>query len=225
MKTITITGSEGLIGSELMKYFSKKNKVIGLDLNLGHDLSDEIFVKKWFKENHTDHLINCFALNHHIDNNKNKKYTLFDFPLDSFSKYLEINLTSLFSVCREFAKNNKYGTIVNFSSTYGVVSSKPNLYDSAHKDIGYGVSKAGVINLTKYLAAHLAPNIRVNCLVPGGVHFNQTKQFIKNYSKLTPMKRMMKSGELNSIVDYLSSDNSSYTTGSVFVIDGGYTIW
>ena len=50
----------------------------------------------------------------------------------------------------------------------------------------------------------MALNIRVNCLVPGGVHFNQTKQFIKNYSKLTPMKRMMKSGELNLIVDYLS---------------------
>lgn len=225
MQTITITGSEGLIGSELTRYLTKNNKVIKLDLKLGHDLSNENFVKKWFKEHPTNYIINCFALNHHIDNVKNKKHTLLDFPLDSFSKYLEINLTSLFSVCREFTKNNKHGGIVNFSSTYGLISPKPDLYEGAHKDIGYGVSKAGVINLTKYLAAHLAPNIRVNCLVPGGVQFNQSKKFVQNYSKLTPMKRMMKSDELNPIVDYLCSDDSSYVTGAVFVIDGGYTIW
>ena len=65
----------------------------------------------------------------------------------------------------------------------------------------------------------MAPNIRVNCLVPGGVHFNQTKQFIKNYSKLTPMKRMMKSGELNLIVDYLSSDNLGYAGIDLFDIN------
>ena len=47
----------------------------------------------------------------------------------------------------------------NFSFTYGLVSPKPNLYDGSHKHIAYGVSKAGVINLTKYLAAHLAPSI------------------------------------------------------------------
>ena len=65
----------------------------------------------------------------------------------------------------------------------------------------------------------MAPNIRVNCLVTGGVHLNQTKQFIKNYSKLTTMKRMMKSGELNLIVDYLSSDNLAYAGIDLFDIN------
>jgi len=224
MRKITITGSEGLIGKELCKFFQKNNHILKLDLQLGHDLSNEKFVKKWFKDNPTDHLINCFALNDHVDNNR-KKNTLYNFSLDTFNKYLEINLVSLFSVCREFARNTKKGTIVNFSSTYGLVSPKPDLYDGYHKDIGYGVSKAGVINLTKYLAVHLAPNIRVNCVVPGGIYLKQNKKFVNKYAELTPMKRMMKQSELNDIIDYLCSDKSSYTTGSIMVLDGGYTLW
>ena len=224
MKKMIITGSKGLIGTELCKFFKKKYRLLELDLKLGHDLSDEKFVKKWFKENHADYLVNCFAMNDHVDQ-KRKKSTLNNISLESFNDYLQVNLTSLFSVCREFSKNNKTGSIVNFSSTYGLVSPRPNLYDGSHKHIAYGISKAGVINLTKYLATHLAPNIRVNCVVPGGVLFNQNKKFRRSYAKLTPMKRMMKKNELNEIVNFLCSDASSYTTGAAFVIDGGYTIW
>ncbi len=224
MKKITITGSEGLIGSELCKFFNKKYNVQKLDIKLGHDLTNEDFVKQWFKKNPSDSLINCFALNDRLEEEK-KRNTLFNFPLEYFSKYLEVNLISLFSVCREYAKNNKNGNIVNFSSIYGLMSSKPELYGKSHKDIAYGISKAGVINMTKYLATHLAPNIRVNCVVPGGIKSKQNKQFIKNYSKLTPLQRMMEKSELNEIVNYLSSSQSSYVTGSVFVIDGGWTIW
>ena len=79
--------------------------------------------------------------------------------------------------------------------------------------------------MTKYLAVHLAPKIRVNCISPGGIHQNQSKDFIKKYSKLTPMGRMMKKEELNGLVDYLCSDKSSYATGENFVMDGGYVCW
>jgi NAD(P)-dependent dehydrogenase (short-subunit alcohol dehydrogenase family) len=223
VRKITITGSEGLVGKELCKFF-KNDKVIRLDLKLGHDLSDENFVKTWFKNNHSDYLINCFALNDHIDKIK-KKTTIFNVSLDSFSKYLDINLKSLFSVCREFARNNKKSGIVNFSSIYGLISPNPSLYGFKQKDIGYGVSKAGVINLTKYLAVHLSPNIRVNCIIPGGIQSNQNQKFLSNYSKLTPMKRMMKKNELGPLVDFLCSKKSSYVTGSSYVIDGGYTSW
>lgn len=223
MRKITITGSEGLIGKELCKFF-KNDCIIKLDLKLGHDLTDESFVKNWFKKNPTDYLINCFAINDHVDKKKSKK-TLFDISLKQFSTYMEVNLTSLFSVCRQFAYYNKKGAIVNFSSTYGLISPNPSIYAGSHKDIGYGVSKAGVINMTKFLAVHLAPNIRVNCIIPGGISFNQTSSFKKNYSQLTPMKRMMKKTELNHIIDLLCSKNSSYVTGASFVVDGGYTIW
>jgi NAD(P)-dependent dehydrogenase (short-subunit alcohol dehydrogenase family) len=223
MRKITIAGSEGLIGKELCKFF-KNDTVLKLDLKLNHDLTNEEFVENWFKKNKTDYLINCFALNDHIEKKKSKK-TLFNIPLSQFSSYMEVNLTSLFSVCRQFAKNNKKGGIVNFSSTYGLVSPNPSIYSGSHKDIGYGVSKAGVINLTKFLAVHLAPNIRVNCVIPGGISFKQDSNFKKNYSRLTPMKRMMKKTELNHTIDLLCSKNSSYVTGASFVIDGGFTAW
>ena len=221
---IIITGSEGLLGNKISKYLEKHYEIIKLDLRLGHDLTDESFVKKWFLENSADCLVNCFAFNDHVDKNS-KRTTLFDISLDSFSKFMEINLTSLFSVCREFARNNKNGSIINFSATTGLVSARPDLYNGAHKHIGYSVSKAGVINLTKFLATHLAPNIRVNCVAPGGAEFDQDEEFIKKYSALTPMKRMMKTNELDGIIEYLCTSKSSYVTGSVFVIDGGWTAW
>lgn len=221
---IIITGSEGLIGKQLQNHLQKKHKILKLDLTLGHDLTDEKFVKSWFKKNKADSLINCFAMNDHVDD-KRKKQTLFNITLDSFSKYLDVNLTALFCVCREFARNNKNGTIVNFSATTGIVSARPDLYNGSHKHVGYSVSKAGVINLTKYLATHLGPSIRVNCVAPGGVEFQQDSNFIKKYSKHTPLGRMMKKNELNSLIEFLSSKDSSYVTGAVMVIDGGWTIW
>ena len=150
-------------------------------MKFGHDLTDESFVKKWFKNNPTKYLVNCFALNDHIDKKK-RKSSLYDFSLDQFSNYLETNVTALFSVCKEFAKNNKTSSIVNFSSTYGLVSPNPKLYEESQKNIAYCVSKGAVINLTKYLAVHLAPNIKVNCVVPGGIEFNQNRKFVSNYS-------------------------------------------
>ena len=224
MEKIIITGSEGLIGSELSRFLEKKNKIYKLDIELGHDLTDEKFVQTWFKNNPANYLINCFALNDHVDS-KRRKRTLFDVSLDSFSKYMHVNLTSLFSVCREFARNNKKGGIVNFSSYLGLVSSRPDIYNGSHKDVGYCVSKAGVIHLTKYLAVHFAPNLRVNCVAPGGIALNQDKRFLKNYSALTPMGRMMKKNEINGLIDYLCSEKSSYVTGSTFVVDGGFSIW
>ncbi len=221
---IIITGSEGLIGKELVKYLSKNHEILKLDLVLGHDLTDEEFVRNWFKKNQADSLINCFALNDHVAKGE-KRPTLFEFSLDSFNKFLEINLTALFSVCREFARNNKEGTIVNFSASTGIVSARPDLYDGGHKHPAYSISKAGVTNMTKFLATHLAPKIRVNCISPGGIELDQDTEFKKKYSELTPLKRMMRKEELNEIVEYLCSSKSSYVTGANFVLDGGWTIW
>ena len=223
MKVI-ITGSEGLLGKEIVRYLQKKYEVLKLDLVLGNDLNDEKFVQKWFKKNKASCLVNCFALNDHVEKGQ-KRPTLFDITLESFSDFLEVNLVSLFSVCREFAKNNIDGSIINFSASTGIVSARPDLYNGSHKHIGYSVSKAGVINLTKFLATHLAPNFRVNCIAPGGVEHNQDESFKKKYAKHTPLGRMMKKNELNGIIDFLCSSQSSYVTGATFVIDGGWTTW
>ena len=221
---IIVTGSEGFLGKEISNHLEKNNEIIKLDIKLGHELSDEQFVSKFFNDNKADCLVNCFAFNDHVKKGE-KRGTIFDITLESFNEFLQINLTSLFSVCREFAKNNEKGSIVNFSATTGIVSARPDIYDGSHKHPAYSISKAGVINLTKFLATHLAPNIRVNCIAPGGVRFDQDENFIEKYSKLTPMKRMMEKNELNELVELLCSSGSSYMTGSTIVVDGGWTSW
>lgn len=223
---IIIIGSKGLIGSRVASFFKKKKdcQVLELDLVLGHDLTNEKFVKSWFRKNKAEYLINLFALNDHIDS-KMKKSTLFHINLESFRRFLEINVTALFSVCREFAKNKRAKGIINFASTYGVVSPIPFLYKKGEKHIGYSASKGAVIQLSRHLATHLAPKMRVNCIVPGGIEHAQGKDFIKRYSRYTPMGRMMKKDELNAMLEYLCSDASSYMTGSIITIDGGWTAW
>lgn len=221
---IIITGSEGLIGKVLVNYLKKNNDILKLDILLGHDLTDEKFVKNWFQHNKADALVNCFALNDHVEENQ-KRLTLFDVSLDSITQFMNVNLVALFSVCREFARYNDNGTIVNFSASTGIVSARPDLYDGGHKNIGYSVSKSGVINLTKFLATHLAPDFRINCVSPGGIELDQNDEFKKKYSDLTPLKRMMKKDEISGLIEFLISPKSSYVTGANYVIDGGWTIW
>jgi NAD(P)-dependent dehydrogenase (short-subunit alcohol dehydrogenase family) len=163
-------------------------------------------------------------MNDHVNKDRNNTIEdLFNITLESFHEYLYANIVSLFSVCREFARNNDTGAIVNFSGLYGINSPPPQMYPTNKKHIGYCVSKSGVVLLTKYLATHLAPRIRVNCLVPGGVLHKQSEEFLKEYNSRVPLGRMMNVSELNGIIEYLCSDKSTYTTGSIFNIDGGWT--
>ncbi len=222
---VIISGSRGLIGSAVTQYLKEKGyDILELDIQLGYDLTDEQFVKSWFAKNPASALINLFALNDHVDAAKSSN-RLMDIDLNIFEKYLKINLTTLFSVCREFARNNTTGSIVNFTSTYGVVSPLPKLYNNDEKNIAYGVSKAGVIQLTKHLAVHLAPHFRVNCISPGGVRHKQDFDFQKKYGEMAPLGRMMNVEELFGMVEFLISQQSSYCTGSVYNVDGGWTAW
>ncbi len=222
--TIIVTGSLGLIGTEVTRYLQTQgHRVIEFDVLLGHNLCDEETVKELFKVK-ADALVNLFALNDHISSSRFGG-KLMDVPISSIQDYLAVNVTALFSVCREFARNNETGTIVNFSSTYGLGSPNPKLYPDSEKHIGYGVSKAAVIQLTKHLAVHLAPEFRVNCIAPGGVRLNQGKEFQEAYSALTPLGRMAEIGEINAMVEFLISERSSYCTGGVYCVDGGWTAW
>jgi NAD(P)-dependent dehydrogenase (short-subunit alcohol dehydrogenase family) len=226
MRKIIIAGSEGLIGKAISSHFEglPETRVVRLDLALGHNFADESVVISIMKE-HADaeYLVNLFAINDHVEKGKANS-TLFDISLEALTQYCNINLVSLFSVCRQFVKNGKTPKgIVNFSSMYGVRSPKHFLYDNSEKHIGYTITKHGVIGLSQHLATYLAPKTRVNCLVPGGVLFKQDEKFIQKYSQQVPMKRMMNVTELNGIVELLCSDGSTYMNGSVITVDGGWT--
>jgi len=226
MKRVIVTGSTGIIGKEVSNFLEQTGyEVIRCSRSLGQDLTDESVVKKFFSENQAEYLVNLFALNQHIDDKIVEGNDIYDVSLDSINEYLNINVTSLFSVCREFARVNKKGAIINFSSIYGIVSPDPAMYGIDNKHIGYPLSKCAVRQLSKYLAVNLAPDIRVNCVIPGGITDSQSEIFTKKYNERVPIGRMMNVDEVNGIVKYLCSEDSSYCTGAQFVLDGGYTIW
>jgi len=89
----------------------------------------------------------------------------------------------------------------------------------------YSASKGGLIQLTRWLATTIAPDIRVNCISPGGVWRNQPDEFVKRYEAKTPLRRMATEEDLKGIIAYLASDLSTYVTGQNIVVDGGWTAW
>ena len=130
------------------------------------------------------------------------------------------------------ARPDLAGSIVNVSSTYGLVSPDQSMYEFRRrgdaeyfKPVGYSVAKAGVLNFTRWLAEYCAPfGIRVNTLVPGGVQESgHAAEFVAEYVKRTPLGRMATDEEYNGAIVFLASQASAYMTGAMLVIDGGWT--
>ncbi|HEX4914790.1 MAG TPA: SDR family oxidoreductase, partial [Vicinamibacterales bacterium] len=124
------------------------------------------------------------------------------------------------------------GSIINVSSTYGVVSPDQSIYEykraggaTYFKPVGYSVAKSGVLNFTRWLAEYGAPlGIRANTLVPGGVREkDHAPEFVAEYEKRTPLGRMATETDYNGAVLFLASNASSYVTGATIVVDGGWT--
>jgi NAD(P)-dependent dehydrogenase (short-subunit alcohol dehydrogenase family) len=148
---------------------------------------------------------------------------------EDWQKIMNVNLASVFLVSQAVGKvmiGQNSGVIVNISSMSGLVSNVPQ------NQAAYNTSKAAVIMLTKSMASEWAKhNIRVNTIAPGYMktemtapYFEENGAMVQDWMKLTPMHRPGTPDELQGIAVYLASDASSYATGGVFVIDGGYTI-
>ncbi len=156
-----------------------------------------------------------------------------NYPLERWNASLNINLTGLYLCCQIFGKamlNNNNGSIINVASTYGLVGPDQDLYidDNGqqvfYKSPSYPATKGAVINFTRYLASYWGKNnIRVNTLCPGGVLANQEQWFVDNYSKKTCLGRMATPHDYIGPIIFLSSDASSYMTGSNLIVDGGWT--
>jgi NAD(P)-dependent dehydrogenase (short-subunit alcohol dehydrogenase family) len=157
--------------------------------------------------------------------------TVDDYPLDAWNQVLSVNLTGVYLACQALGRSmarHGGGRIVNLASTYGLVSPDPRIYGDSgvNSPISYAASKAGVIQLTRYLAVHWRERgIRVNCLVPGGVFDQQGTDFVEQYCQRTPLGRMAQPDDYQGAVLFMVSDASAYMTGSVVTVDGGWTAW
>ncbi|GAA1368348.1 SDR family NAD(P)-dependent oxidoreductase [Peribacillus frigoritolerans] len=147
---------------------------------------------------------------------------------EDWNKVININLNGVFLVSKAVGKvmiEQKKGSIVNISSMSGIIANTPQCQSS------YNTSKAGVIMLTKSLAMEWAQhNIKVNTIAPGYMKTELTKPYferggemVEAWMNLTPMGRPGTPEELGGIALYLASEASSFVTGSVFTVDGGYT--
>ncbi len=126
-------------------------------------------------------------------------------------------------------RKRKKGSIILLGSIYGVVGQDTQIYINTgmSENIAYSVIKGGITNFTKQMASYYGKfNIRINCICPGGVQDKintKNKNFIKNYRKRVPLKRLAKSEEIANVILFFSSDASSYVTGNIMMVDGGWT--
>jgi NAD(P)-dependent dehydrogenase (short-subunit alcohol dehydrogenase family) len=159
------------------------------------------------------------------------------YPESAWDAMLESHLKSALVASQSFIAAfrrapHDSGSIINVSSTYGVVSPDQSLYDFKRRDgteyfkpVGYSVAKSGMLNFTRWLAEYCAPfGIRVNTLVPGGVREDShAVEFVAEYAKRTPLGRMANEDDYNGAILFLASRASSYMTGATLVVDGGWT--
>jgi 2-deoxy-D-gluconate 3-dehydrogenase len=156
-----------------------------------------------------------------------------EFPVELWQTSLEVNLTGAFllaqATCKVMEKSGK-GSVIFLGSNYGLVGPDQRIYRKAgqeqqtYKPAVYSVCKAGLLGLTKFLAAYyMNTSIRVNMLTPSGIWNQHDKEFAANYSARTILGRMSEKNEYRGAIIFLASDASSYMTGANLVIDGGWT--
>lgn len=154
-----------------------------------------------------------------------------DQTLLTWRRALEVNVTAPFGVIQALLPalrtSSAGGVVVNVSSIYGLVGPQMAIYEDL--DLGnpaaYAVSKAGLLQLTRWMATVLAPDVRVNAIAPGGLLRGQDDRFVQQYQSRTPLQRLGTEGDLKGAFAYLASDLSAYVTGHTLVVDGGWTAW
>jgi len=236
-KKAIITGANGQLGSAFVEALTGKGYfVYAVDLNIEKitisenvqpvklDITDEMAVHKFFSSvKSLDVLINNAGIG---------VFSPFeDRTAAEFKQVMEVNLLGAFLMSQssvKIMKNSNGGKIVNIASIYGSTSSDERIYgDSGRRNSEvYSATKAGLINMTQYMATHFGKyNIQTNSISPGGIYNQQSADFVKNYEYKTPMHRMGKAQDLLSTLFYLISEDTAYTNGQDIAVDGGFLAW
>ncbi len=200
----------------------------GYDVKAGNlDLADEKSINDLYKriideQGKVDILVNCAVI---------RPMKGYNDDIANFRLSMEINATALFYITRLFAQNmieRKTGSIINISSIYGLLGPDYTLYEgtemSGDTPPEYFFNKGGMNQLTKYLGSVLGKyNIRVNSICPGGYEKSAlNEEFRTRYSRKTFLNRLANDDDIKGLVVFLASDASSYITGAIIPLDGGY---
>lgn len=157
-----------------------------------------------------------------------------DLQPEQFDEANHVGLTSTFLIARAVGQamaEAGRGSIVLFSSMYGTVSPDPSMYpESLHPNpIEYGVGKAGIQQMARYLGVHWGPSgVRCNSISPGPFPFvsqQQSQDWMDRINKRCPMGRIGRPEEIAGSVHFLLSEASTYVTGHNLAVDGGWTAW
>lgn len=152
----------------------------------------------------------------------------YDDPIGNFAESMLINSTGTMDLLREMAsiiERSGSGSIINIASMMGMYG--PDLSNYEGTNMGtpppdYFFHRAGIINITRYLARVFAgKNIRVNCVSPGGLFNNQPERFLANYCRKVPLGRMAEHDDIKGVMVLLASDAGAYINGENILMDGG----
>jgi 2-keto-3-deoxy-L-fuconate dehydrogenase len=239
-KRALITAAANGIGRETALAFAREGaEVLATDVSAAHlanlgaedprletgvlDVTSAAAVADLFARRSFDVVFNCAGWVH--------QGTILDCDEAAWSRSFQINVDSMFRICRAAIPQmllSGGGSIVNMSSVASSVKGAPNRF-------AYGATKAAVIGLTKSIAAdYAARQIRCNAVCPGTVHTPSLEDRVaalagtpsdvwKGFIGRQPMGRLGKPAEIAALVLYLASDESAFTTGGAFVIDGGWS--
>lgn len=206
----------------------EKLRLANLDVcGLQMDQSDEKSVLACLEHIGTEEKIPDILINCGVERPMKK---FFDDTVETWDRSMEVNARGLFVTCRLFGKamvKQGGGSIINVASIYGVVAPDQSIYEGTtiQTEPDYPYTKGGMIMFSKYLASLFAKDkVRVNCIVPGGFFNNQAEPFLSCYIRKVPMGRMAYHDDLKGVTVFLASEASSYVTGAVVPVDGGFTI-
>lgn len=240
-KVVLITGSSRGIGKAAAILFAKEGAKVVINYSSSENEakkavdeikkigSESIAVKcDVSKEDEVEAMMNkAIEAFGGIDILVNNAGIVFDAPIfkkksEQWKRTMDVNLFGTYlcsKYCSAHMMKNKSGKIINVSSTSALYSFYPEIID-------YDASKAGVIALTKDFAKALAPHIQVNVIAPGWVDTDINKDlsesFVKKETKQIYLKRFAKPEEIAKVILFLASEDSSFITGSVLVVDGGH---
>lgn len=242
-KIVIVTGANGLIGKEIVHELEEHAAtIIAADIAFETEVIDE--KKSTFKLDLSDNTsidsLVEFAMDNYgrIDGLINAayprtkdwgKYKFEDTPFTHWKKNVELQLNSVFYLDQQVLKvmeAQKFGSIVNFGSIYGIVGNDFTIYEDygGTSPAEYCAVKGGIINFTRYLASYFGKyNVRVNCVCPGGIWDNQREEFVRNYNHRCPMKRMGNPDDIAPLCLFLIPDGAKYITGQIIASDGGWT--